>query len=365
MKSFSLFLIVSVCINLSSAFSQRISNVHTEQKGNYIYIYYDLDSRDQREKFDVQAFCQVDGGRDEFQLNTVSGDVGQDVGNGTSKRIVWDVLKDVESLEGDDITFVVRATPKGQSPVTYIRGEITPQPQKIEMVYVEGASFNMGSRKGKGNEQPVHLVTLDDFYISKYEITNAQYVDFLNEVGRRNAKEYIEINSRASRIKERDGRFSVEAGFENYPVTTLSWIGANAYCEWIGGRLPTEAEWEYAARGGRKSMDYRYSGSNDHKDAGWSERNARHGIQPVGQKVPNELGLYDMSGNLWEWVNDVYDRNYYQKSPENNPKGPSSDGYRVLRGGSFEVDSWYMRPTYRLRLNPKTQTEVLGCRCAK
>lgn len=365
MKSIFLFLLISLIAGFQLCLAQRVDNVYAEQKEQKIYIYYNLVTDDRTSSFEIEAYCSLGNYDDELLLRSVSGDVGKGVKAGRQKMIVWDVLKDVSTLEGEDISFLVRAKPEAKPSVGYLRGEKEPTPQKVEMVYVEGGNFMMGSRKGKGNEQPEHQVFLDDFYISKYEITNAQYVDFLNDIGWENAREYLDLRSRENRIKEKSRFFSVEAGFEDYPVTNISWLGAQAYCEWIGGRLPTEAEWEYASKGGKYSKNYRYSGGNNYKDIGWSKRNTRRGIQPVGKKLPNELGLYDMSGNLWEWVYDVYDKDYYRKSPSHNPKGPSKDGYRVLRGGSYEVDSWYMRPSYRLRLNPETKTNVLGCRCAR
>ena len=365
MKSVPIFLFLLLSVSFQISFAQRVSNVFTEQKDHKIYIYYDLISEDRSESFKIEAYCNIQNGKDEFLLRTVSGDVGKGIKGGKGKMIVWDVLKDVSALEGEGITFVVRAESQEESIVSNIPEKKESASTQVEMVYVEGGSFKMGSRKGKGNEQPEHQVYVDDFHMSKYEITNAQYADFLNDIGWESTRGYLDIRSGDSQIRERDRYFYVKDGYENYPVTTVSWAGAQAYCKWIGGRLPTEAEWEYAARGGRYSENYRYSGGDNYKEVGWSERNARSRLQPIGQKQPNELGIFDMSGNLWEWVYDVYDKDYYRKSPSDNPTGPSNDGHRVLRGGSYGVDSWYMRPSYRSRLNPEAKTKELGCRCAR
>ncbi len=365
MKSFILPLCLFICFGLQFVFGQRVSNVYSEQKGEKIYIYYDLTPADRRDLFWVKVYCSTDENRQGFKLHSVSGDVGEGVKGGINKRIVWDVLRDVETLEGTNISFIVRAYPEKPERPRYIRGEKTSGKADLEMVFVRGGRFQMGSKKGKGNELPIHEVELDDFFMSKYEITNAQFAEFLNETAWQRGDGMIDLREKNCRIRKLNGRFMVEPGFENFPVTTLSWYGAEAYCKWAGGRLPTEAEWEYAARGGEKSRNYRYSGGNNPKEVGWYERNARRRIQAVGQQQPNELGLYDMSGNLWEWISDVYQRDYYRESPRNNPQGPAGEGYRVLRGGSYEVDNFYMRPSYRLRLNPKTRTAVLGCRCVR
>ena len=231
----------------------------------------------------------------------------------------------------------------------------------VETVLVEGGTFIMGNSPGHGedDQQPQHSVTVNSFRISKYEITNQQFADWLNssnlvdENGHSYAdnKRFIFIGtysgSEPTHITHNGNSFVVEPGKENYPVTGVSWYGAKAYCEYYGGRLPTEAEWEFAARGGNDSNYFFYSGSNNVEDVAWYYYNSENadnsmingkGTHPVGQKNPNELGLFDMSGNVYEWINDWYDENYYSNSPSVNPQGPSSGTYRVLRGGSWDAD---------------------------
>ena len=205
----------------------------------------------------------------------------------------------------------------------------------------------MGSSSGESDESPVHKVTLNSFSMSKYEITNKQYCAFLNEQGNESegGVEWIDLevswNNEKCRIYERSGRFYVESGYEDHAVIYVSWYGARAYCTWLSKkigkevRLPTEAEWEYAARGGKKSRGYTYSGSNTVGEVAWYGNNSRLEVHKVGGKSPNELGLYDMSGNVWEWCSDWYDEDYYSSSPSRNPKGPSLGDYKVLRGGSW------------------------------
>jgi len=206
----------------------------------------------------------------------------------------------------------------------------------IEFVFVKGGEFNMGSNESEtqNDEKPVHKVYVDDFYISKYEVTFDQYDNFCEATGRE---------------KPSDNGW----GRGNRPVINVNWFDTVAYCEWLSDksgteiRLPTEAEWEYAACGGIKSMNYKYSGSNDLEEVGWYSKNSGKKTHPVGQKKANELGLYDMSGNVWEWCSDWYEKDYYQNSPRNNPQGSNSGKYRVLRGGSWNYIDWYCRCSYR------------------
>lgn len=129
-------------------------------------------------------------------------------------------------------------------------------------------------------------------------------------------------------------------------------------------RLPTKAEWEFAARGGNSSQGYKYSGSNNIDDVVWYESNSNSNTHEVGTKAPNELGLYDMSGNVFEWCQDWYDRNYYSSSPSKNPKGPSSGSIRVNRGGSWDDDAWDCRLSIRGYSTPDNRGSNLGLRLA-
>ncbi len=193
-----------------------------------------------------------------------------------------------------------------------------------EMVLVEGGTFTMGDNEMEGDkdEQPVHEVTLKTFSIAKTETTVLQWRTFCNATGR-------------SFPKEMEGK--VDAA----PMAYVSWHDAVAYTDWLADktgknyRLPTEAEWEYAARGGNKSQGHKYSGGRSLDNVGWFTDNAKDGTKKVAFKRANELGIYDMSGNVWEWCRDWYSESYYATSPKDNPKGPSTGGSRVLRGGSW------------------------------
>ena len=188
----------------------------------------------------------------------------------------------------------------------------------LQMVYVEGGTFTMGATPEQGSdaeyaEKPAHKVTLSSYYIGKYEVTQAQWSAIMDS----NPKGFIT---------------------DNKPVVNVNWNKAQEFCKKLSAltgkkyRLPTEAEWEYAARGGNKSKGYKYSGSNTIDKVAWYCSNSGYKINSVGQKLPNELGIYDMSGNVYEWCNDWHGS--YSSSPQTNPTGATSDYRRVYRGGS-------------------------------
>jgi formylglycine-generating enzyme required for sulfatase activity len=212
----------------------------------------------------------------------------------------------------------------------------------VETILVQGGSFDMGCTeeqiKCDGDEKRVHKVTLSSYYLSKYEITNAQYSAFLNDIGADpigtyKRDDYIHITKPSCMINYEEEKFVPQKGKENFPAIEVTWFGAQAFSEWLGGRLPTEAEWEYAARGGRKSQNYIYSGSNKVEEVAWYDQNSREKLREVGLKKPNELGFYDMSGNVWEWCYDWYDR--YPRREQTNPLGPDYGYGKVIRGGSY------------------------------
>lgn len=224
-------------------------------------------------------------------------------------------------------------------------------PDKPEVIFVQGGTFSMGRNSGSSDEKPVHSVTVSSFSIGKYPVTVGQYKKFCESTGRQMPKD------------------TPSWGWNNsHPMVLVNYNDAVAYCNWLGEeyggdwRLPTEAEWEYAAKGGNKSNGYTYSGSNDLETVGWFSDNAGGQTNRVGRKKANELGIYDMSGNVWEWCRDWYVDDYYANSPKNNPRGPATGSYRLLRGGSFNYSSAESHVANRSILTPDLLFFTLGFR---
>jgi formylglycine-generating enzyme required for sulfatase activity len=273
------------------------------------------------------------------------------------------------TTEGPEWRFTTQSAPTASS---YTPSSIVPS-----MVLVEKGSFTMGDEFGDlwDSSRPTHKVTLTyDFYIGKYEVTFDEYDAFCNATGR--SKAHDRGWGRGSR-----------------PVINVSWWDAIAYCNWlsekeklpkaydnngnlldkdgrvttdpskvVGYRFPTEAEWEYAARGGNKSKGYKYSGSDNIDEVAWYWDNSGLRTQEVGKKAPNELGIYDMSGNVWEWCSDWYGS--YSSSAQTNPYNNSGSD-RVFRGGSWGSSATYVRVAFRDGSSPTNSLGNLGFRIAR
>ena len=215
----------------------------------------------------------------------------------------------------------------------------------LTFIHVEGGSFMMGSEDGEDDEKPVHLVNLNSFEIMATEVTMGQYIYYLNDIncpldGLVNGERYFYGNGGNIWFNNDQFPFKVFEGLENHALPLITWFGAKAYAEWLGGRLPTEAEWEFAARGGNLNQGFIYSGSNTFEDVGLYCGNSID-FHLVATKQTNELGIYDMSGGFQEWCSDFYVENYYQNSPSDNPQGPAeampseeNNIYKVIRGSS-------------------------------
>lgn len=222
-----------------------------------------------------------------------------------------------------------------------------PTPEELGVKLIEGGTFLMGSATtdldAQSDERPQHKVTVSSFRTNIYEITNAQYAVFLTAKG--NQSEDSKKWYQGSDIEQQGTTFVPKSGRENYPVVNVSWYGAKAYAEWAGGKLPTEAEFEYLLREGNviKNEDGTVgnqgifadddgTGANI-GDYAWYSLNSGNQLHPVGQKKPNKLGLYDVNGNAWEWTNDWYAS--YSGDDQTNPTGAASGAFRVRRGASF------------------------------
>ncbi len=258
----------------------------------------------------------------------------------------------------------------------------------VEQVFVPAGSFMMGSEAGASDEQPVHEVTLDAFWIDRTEVTNAQFELFVSETGFQTTAEqegggYIYTNNGWSYTEGADWRHpqgpsSNLNGLGQHPVVLVSWDDATAFCAWAGGRLPSEAEWEYAARG-PDSLVYPWGDVFDGTRLNYCDRNCPFdwADQAVDDgyefTAPAEtyssgaswIGALDMTGNVWEWVNDWYESGYYGKSPDVNPSGPASGEHKVLRGGAWSDYYDDARASYRIDFRPVDRLNFVGFRCAQ
>ncbi len=208
--------------------------------------------------------------------------------------------------------------------------------QNENMVLIPAAEFQMGSKAAE--DETLHTVHLSAFYIDKFEVTQEQFETIMN---------------------------NNPSGFsgKNLPVEQVTWYEARDYCKAVGKRLPTEAEWERAARGGTHTI-YFWGDAID-EDYAWYWDNSERRSHPVGSRKPNAFGLHDMTGNVWEWVADYYVDDYYRTSPKENPAGPFTSKYRVIRGGSWRDLPDFLRTTRRNYDLPAGRFNHIGFRCAK
>jgi formylglycine-generating enzyme required for sulfatase activity len=270
-------------------------------------------------------------------------------------------------------------------------GSIQVSPQDgMKMVFVPAGEFKMGSDTEPGEEKPLHTVNLDAFWIDQTEVTNTQFELFVKDSGYKTDAEkgggsvvFNIITKKMEPVKSANWKHpqGVESslnGLENHPVVQISWNDATAYCKWAGRRLPTEAEWEKAARGLYKNI-YPWGNmppagnllnfADKNLPANQSDNSIDDGYQftsPVGN-YPSGASPYDaldMAGNVWEWVSDWYALDYYKESPVYNPQGPLSGSNRVLRGGSWGDIGINNRSDNRLNAIPNSRGPSVGYRCA-
>ena len=266
-----------------------------------------------------------------------------------------------------------QATPQQVAHTSTILGK-----DSAEMVLIPAGNFQMGSNDSdaRDDEKPVHTVYLDAFYMDKYEVTNAQFKAFV-DANPQWGKDRIPCNYHNGDYLYYWTRNSYPSGRGNHPVEHVSWYAAMAYAQWAGKRLPTEAEWEKAARGGLVGKEFPWGDTID-------ANKANYGIivvntTPVGRYPPNGYGLYDMAGNVWEWCLDAYDGNFYARSPRRNPlagwmtlrevivnyKNVTNFHRRVLRGGGWNLSASNLRVANRFRKTPTYTSVLVGFRCAR
>ncbi|MDD5223441.1 MAG: formylglycine-generating enzyme family protein [bacterium] len=231
------------------------------------------------------------------------------------------------------------------------------------MASIPAGCFDMGDAFNEGSsvEWPVHNVCVSAFQMDIYEVTNAQFKACV-DAGFCTDPENSTSYTRSSYYRN--------STYDNYPVILVSWTQANAFCIWAGGRLPTEAEWEYAARGGLAGKRYPWGDNAPVCTLGASNGSNYSECSPadtiaVGSFAANGYGLYDLAGNIWEWVNDWFDSGYYSTSPTQDPQGPDSGTNKVMRGGDFESIDLELRVSKRWTYHPSIQARFIGFRCAK
>jgi serine/threonine protein kinase len=256
------------------------------------------------------------------------------------------------------------------APIAVIGSTLIREKDGMEMSYIPAGEFDMGMSEGINDESLGRTVYLDAFWIDKYEVTNMQFASFLNEMGNQNEEDgnWLDIEDKDVNIHKSEELWSADSGYGNHPVVEVSWDGAVAYCTWVGGRLPTEAEWEKAARGGLVGRLYPWGNDSPVCTLG-AENGAQYsycggGHKEVGSFAPNGYDLYDMAGNVYEWVMDWYAVNYYDSSPAENPLGPSDGEYRVLRGGSWYLGANTLLVFNRSFRSPDFTLSYIGFRCA-
>ena len=247
-------------------------------------------------------------------------------------------------------------------------------PAEPEMVFVEGGTFTMGARIV--NYHRPHEVTLTGYGIAKYPVTQKQWEMLM---GTSIVQQRDTCRDAACHVSITDGDAACHVSTpddgilgegDDYPMYYVSWDEAQDFINRLNTatgkkyRLLTEAEWEFAARGGVKSNGFIYSGSNSLDNVAWYDGNSGSNTHPVGSKSPNELGVYDMSGNVDEWCNDWYDKNYYSGSSKINPQGPSDGSFRVLRGGSWIWSANICRSAHHNSVTPPSRSCFIGFRLA-
>jgi len=402
---FSIVLLMSIIVAVLPASAQNsppvVSNVSSAQRTGttLVDITYDVDDSD-GDTLTISVAVSDDGGSTfTVSASSFTGDVGNGIAPGAGKHIVWDAGADVPDVYGANYRIRVTADDG------YV--------DMPDMALIPAGEFEMGTDETDipglvewtkqwysdpqaswyEDEAPRHTVYLDAFYMDKYEVTNSQYAEFLNAYGKNSdaaGHELLDTDDPDCLIEKVGSTYSPKSGYEDHPVIEVSWYGAAAYAQFHGKRLPTEAQWEKAARGGLVEKKFPWG---DHDPDGtqcnfadkntnisWSDKSADDGYErtaPVGSYPANGYGLYDMAGNVCEWCADEYNSGYYSVSPTNNPMGPGTVitfanddftniddwSHRVVRGGSWFFNPLYLRAAGRSLTTPTVTGYSNGIRC--
>lgn len=294
-----------------------------------------------------------------------------DVGSGT--------IAGSAAVRGRDLAEIERGIPGAAA-------GLAPRPgadSAGDMAAVKGGTFTMGDDTGEGKsyERPAHTVTVSDFLLARRETTQAEWAAVMGAnpstvkgeslpVDNVSFYDAVEYCNRRSAREGRTPCYSYAGSgtdASSWPVDWKKTVHDGVACDFEadGYRLPTEAEWEFAARGGAQSKRFRYPGGDDAAAIGWIDSNAGGAPHPVGQKRSNELGLHDMGGNVWEWVWDWYEKGYYAKSPQRDPRGGAPGAYRGIRGGSWRFDASHARAASKGNGDPTQAGAAMGLRVAR
>ena len=360
-----LSLMFLVTLLYSSVKCQTLSNFRYHQSLDTLIVMYDINSaRD--DIFRVRLLLSNDGGSNYPIIPwSTKGDVGYGIHPGVNKKILWFPLKDSIELSGDNYQFKIEVKSLGTSP-------------KIEFVQIPGGEYDLGSfdKSSGSDEYPPHSVLIDGFELSKYEVTNLQFANFLNAYGNDEVKEgefsgkkmIYDSPYGMKQIESGNRYWTVQKGYEFHPVTNVTWFGAYEFCRYYNYKLPSEAEWEYAARELGKKIKYgngRQVAENNEINFSSGESTKSMGTTHVASFAPNSLELFDLSGNVWEWCQDWYNSDSYSNTRRDNPVGPTFGNYKVIRGGSWYNNSEGIRTTERSFIKPDRDMPDIGFRVAK
>ena len=362
----ALFLIYIVvpCIVVAA----EVKNLKVGQSGDNAVATYDLVGGAGEQDAEVTVVITIGNERRTSEKLSLTGDFGKGVKVGTGKKIVWNVLKDFPAGPHGDLRWDVKVA-AGKSYKDPSLG--------MEFVNIQGGCYQMGDTFGDGqrDEKPVHEVCVNDFALAKYDVTVGEFRKFVVATGYKTEAEidrrgcYVPNGNKAEFDDSKNWR---DPGFnqdDSNPVVCVSWNDAGVFINWLSEvsgtqyRFPTEAEWEYAARSGGKAE--KYAGGNDINAVAWYSDNSGGTAHKVGTKQPNGLGLYDMSGNVCQWVQDWYGWDYYRDSLRSNPQGPGSGQSRVLRGSSWGNIASNSRASLRDGFAPGYRSSGNGFRLAR
>jgi formylglycine-generating enzyme required for sulfatase activity len=291
----------------------------------------------------------------------------------------------LEGFRSSSAVTYTSLSPGTELPASATLGDAWVRPADgMMMIYVPSGTFRMGSSEAEieallawceasgihctrrffQDEMPQHEVTVDGFWMDQTEVTNAQFAAFLNERGTHGARgeRFVELNEGYVRIREEEGKYVPMGGAADHPVVKVTWYGGDAYCQWVGGRLPTEAEWEYAARGPEGNI---YPWGSEAPTCELANSGACNGTTAPAAGLPDGAswcGVLGMAGNAWEWTMDRFGR--YTGAPQENPTGAADGIMRVLHGGGWHANQWQVRSAFRLHdTGPGGAVGCIGFRC--